>query len=96
MSHGYSTRSQKSTRMCQESLYKLEQNIIKSADSFKDEIINLKDMVFKNFYDEKLLKSAKNFKVELSLLSQIIIIWRSMADGIILYLKLQMMIRKAL
>ena len=83
-------------RMCQESLYKLEQNVIKSADSFKDEIINLKDIVFKNFYDEKLLKSAKNFKVVLSRLSQIIIIWRSMADGIMLYLKLQMMIRKAL
>ena len=42
----------KSVEMSQDSLDKLEKSIFQSINSLKDEIINLKDTVVKNFQDE--------------------------------------------
>ena len=50
--------------MNQEPLGKLEQTIVQSVDRLKDEIINFKDIIFKNLQDEnvKLKKIAKKRK----------------------------------
>ena len=50
--------------MSQNSLDKLEKSMVKSIDSLKDEIINLKDTVIKNLQDENARRKVKCEELE--------------------------------
>ena len=65
MAHDYNARNKKKTaEMGQDSLDKLEQSIVQSINSLKDEIINLKDRVIKNLQEENARLKVKCKKLE--------------------------------
>ena len=65
MSHDYDTRNKKkSAEMSQDSLDKLEKSIVQGINRLEDEIINLNDIVIKNFQDENARLKEKCEKLE--------------------------------
>ena len=50
--------------MSQDSLDKLEKPIVRSINSLKDELINLKDIVIKNLQDENTRLKEKSEQLE--------------------------------
>ena len=65
MSHDYDTRNKKkSAEMSQDSLDELEKSIVQGINRLEDEIINLNDIVIKNFQDENARLKEKCEKLE--------------------------------
>lgn len=64
MKHEYITRAKKDSAVKSESFQNLEGNIIKNANSAKDEIINLKETVIKWLQEDNENLSHKCRKLE--------------------------------